>query len=78
MKALEKGLNIISDIAISFFYFIFFDRYDYFILENKKLLKKFFNYQNKNNQRKFKKKFNLYLKRIQLSTKWYTTFRKKV
>jgi hypothetical protein len=30
MKALEKGLNIISDIAISFFYFIFLDRYDYF------------------------------------------------
>ena len=30
MKALEKGLNIISDIAISLFYFIFFDRYDYF------------------------------------------------
>ena len=77
MKALEKGLNIISDIAISFFYFIFF-LIDMIILENKKLLKKFFNYQNKNNQRKFKKKFNLYLKRIQLSTKWYTTFRKKV
>jgi hypothetical protein len=48
------------------------------ILENKKLLKIFFNYQNKNNPRKLFKKFNLYLKRIQLSTKWYATFQKKI
>ncbi len=31
MKALEKGLNIISDIAISLFNFFVVDRYDYFV-----------------------------------------------
>ncbi len=48
------------------------------LLEKKILLKFFLNIKIKTMKENFLEKFNLYLKRIQLSTKWYTALPKKL